>query len=99
MIQGTWFAGMLGGDACVALVLYARFTSFRIGRGDGCMLLEQGRRMMSINNPMLFDQPPPIEGLITKRSPFSVDETLPRLEEAIRSRSIKLFVHCDLDLV
>jgi uncharacterized protein (DUF302 family) len=41
---------------------------------------------MSITNPT-------VEGIITKQSPFSVEETVKRLEEAIHSRGLTIFAH------
>ncbi|MEO9059997.1 MAG: DUF302 domain-containing protein, partial [Ktedonobacteraceae bacterium] len=37
--------------------------------------------------------PPPVEGIITKNSPFSVAETLERLQEAMHKRSLTVFAH------
>jgi len=37
--------------------------------------------------------PPSIEGIITKRSPFSVEETLEHLQEAMRNRGLSVFAH------
>ncbi len=48
---------------------------------------------MSMNDPTMSVTPFPVEGVITKHSPFSVEETLERLEEAIRSRSLSIFAH------
>lgn len=48
---------------------------------------------MSINDSTLFVTPPSIEGIITRLSPFSVEETLKRLQEAMSSRSLTLFAH------
>src|SRR5579859_717859 len=39
--------------------------------------------------------PPSVEGILSKRSPFSVEETLVRLREAIHSRNLTLFAHID----
>ena len=39
--------------------------------------------------------PPPVEGIVTRPSPFSVDETLKRLQEVIHSRNLTLFAHID----
>jgi len=48
---------------------------------------------MISNDPAPFVTPPSIEGIITKRSPFSVEETLERLQEAMRNRSLSVFAH------
>lgn len=45
---------------------------------------------MSITDPT---NPPSIEGIITKQSSFSVEETVTRLQEAISSRGLTLFAH------
>ena len=39
--------------------------------------------------------PPSVEGIVTRPSPFSVEETLARLQEAIHSRNLILFAHID----
>src|ERR1700694_251198 len=39
--------------------------------------------------------PPTVEGIVTTPSPFSVEETLARLQEAIHRRNLNLFVHID----
>ena len=48
---------------------------------------------MISNDSTPFVTPPSIEGIITKRSPFSVEETLERLQEAMRNRSLSVFAH------
>ncbi len=47
---------------------------------------------MSMNDSTMLT-PPSIEGIITKLSPFSVEKTLERLQEAMRSRSLNIFAH------
>jgi uncharacterized protein (DUF302 family) len=49
--------------------------------------------MMSNNEPTASATPPSVEGIITKSSPFSVEETLERFQEALRSRGFTLFAH------
>ena len=39
--------------------------------------------------------PPPVEGIVTRPSPFSVEETLKRLQEVIHRRNLTLFAHID----
>ena len=39
--------------------------------------------------------PPLVEGIVTRPSPFSVEETLERLRKAIQSRNLTLFAHID----
>ena len=48
-----------------------------------------------MNDPTPSATPPSVEGIVTRPSPFSVDETLQRLQEAIRSRKLNLFAHID----
>lgn len=38
---------------------------------------------------------PPVEGIVTRPSPFAVEETLARLQEAIQRRKLILFAHID----
>jgi uncharacterized protein (DUF302 family) len=39
--------------------------------------------------------PPSVEGIVTRPSPFSVEETLVRLQTAIQSHNLILFAHID----
>jgi uncharacterized protein (DUF302 family) len=39
--------------------------------------------------------PPSVEGIVTRLSPFSVEETLERLQEAIHIRNLSLFAQID----
>ena len=48
---------------------------------------------MNSNDSPTFETPPAIEGIITKLSPFSVDETLERLQTTISSRGFSVFAH------
>ena len=48
-----------------------------------------------MNDPTTSATPPSVEGIVTRPSPFSVEETLQRLQEAIRSRNLILFAHID----
>ncbi len=48
---------------------------------------------MSINEPTGSVTPPSVEGITTKNSPFSVAETLERLQEAMHKRSLTVFAH------
>lgn len=48
---------------------------------------------MSSNDAASFVTRPSIEGIITKLSPFSVEETLERLQEAMRIRGLTVFAH------
>lgn len=45
---------------------------------------------MSMPDPT---NPPSIEGMITKQSSFSVEETVKRLQEAIHSHNLTIFAH------
>jgi len=48
-----------------------------------------------MNDPTMTGTSPPVEGIVTRPSPFSVEETLKRLQEIIRSRNLTLFAHID----
>ncbi len=51
--------------------------------------------MRKMNEPTKPGTPPSVEGIVTRPSPFSVEETLARLQETIRSRNLILFAHID----
>ena len=51
--------------------------------------------MRNMNNPTKSGTPPSVEGIVTRPSPFSVEETLERLQEVIRSRNLTLFAQID----
>jgi uncharacterized protein (DUF302 family) len=48
-----------------------------------------------MNYPTTSSTPPSAEGILSRPSPFSVEETLQRLQEAIHSRNLILFAHID----
>ena len=48
-----------------------------------------------MNDPTMSGTPLSVEGIVTRPSPFSVEETLERLQEIIRSRNLTLFAHID----
>lgn len=48
--------------------------------------------MSSINTDMSAE-PPAVEGIITKNSPFSVGETIGRLRETIQKHGLNIFAH------
>ena len=48
-----------------------------------------------MNDPTMSGTPPSVEGIVTRPSPFSVEETLERLQEIIRSRNLTLFANID----
>jgi uncharacterized protein (DUF302 family) len=48
-----------------------------------------------MNEPTTPGMPPTVEGIVTTPSPFSVEETLVRLQEAIHRRNLTLFAHID----
>src|SRR6266849_5279751 len=48
-----------------------------------------------MNEPTKPGTPPTVEGIVTRSSPFSVEETLVRLQEVIHSRNLTLFAHID----
>ncbi len=51
--------------------------------------------MRNMNEPTQSGTPPSVEGIVSRPSPFSVEETLKRLQEAIHSRNLSLFAHID----
>jgi hypothetical protein len=53
----------------------------------------RGERIM--NDPSRAGIPPSVEGVLTRPSSFSVEETLEHLREAIQSRNLTLFAHID----
>lgn len=48
-----------------------------------------------MNEPTKGGVPPSVEGIVTNPSPFSVEETLKRLQEVIHSRNLTLFANID----
>src|SRR5438132_10794913 len=48
-----------------------------------------------MTDPTTSGTPPSVEGIVTRPRPFSVEETLERLQEAIHSRNLTLFAHID----
>jgi uncharacterized protein (DUF302 family) len=48
-----------------------------------------------MNEPTKSRTPPSVEGIVSRPSPFSVEETLERLQEAIHNRNLILFAHID----
>jgi uncharacterized protein (DUF302 family) len=48
-----------------------------------------------MNEQTMSGTPPSVEGIVTRPSPFSVQETLERLQEIIRSRNLTLFANID----
>jgi uncharacterized protein (DUF302 family) len=48
-----------------------------------------------MNEPTKSGTPPLVEGIVTRHSPFSVEETLVRLQSAIHSHHLNLFAHID----
>ena len=51
--------------------------------------------MRNMNEPTKPGTSPSVEGIVTRPSPFSVEETLVRLQEAIHSRNLTLFANID----
>ncbi len=51
--------------------------------------------MRNMNEPTKSGTPPSVEGIVSRPSPFSVEETVERLQEVIRSRNLTLFAHID----
>ncbi len=48
-----------------------------------------------MNNPTTSGTPPSVEGIVTRPSPFSVEQTLGRLKATIHNRNLILFAHID----
>jgi uncharacterized protein (DUF302 family) len=48
-----------------------------------------------MNDPTMSGTPPSVEGVVTRPSPHSVEETLERLQEILRSRNLTLFANID----
>jgi len=48
-----------------------------------------------MNDPTMSGTPPSVEGIVTRQSPFSVEETLERLQDIIRNRNLTLFANID----
>lgn len=46
-----------------------------------------------MSDPAESATPPSVEGITSKPSPFSVEATLERLQEAMRSHSLSIFAH------
>jgi uncharacterized protein (DUF302 family) len=51
--------------------------------------------MSTMNDSMKAGTPPPAEGIVSRPSLFSVEETLARLKAAIHSRHLTLFAQID----
>jgi uncharacterized protein (DUF302 family) len=52
-------------------------------------------KVRNMNDPTMTGTPPSVEGVVTRSSPFSVEETMKRLQEIIRSRNLTLFANID----
>src|SRR5438876_9507879 len=48
-----------------------------------------------MNEPTTSGTPPSVEGIVTRPSPFSIEQTLERLQAAIHSRNLRLFAQID----
>jgi uncharacterized protein (DUF302 family) len=48
-----------------------------------------------MNDPISVENPASAEGVVTRLSPFSVEETLERFLKIIHSRNLTLFAHID----
>lgn len=53
------------------------------------------RKELSVSNPTQLDMPASIEGIVTRKSPFSVEETLERLQAAMQSHNLTIFARVD----
>jgi uncharacterized protein (DUF302 family) len=61
----------------------------------GFILSYDRRCVRTMNEPITSGTPPSVEGIVTRPSPFSVEQTLERLQEVIHSRNLTLFAHID----
>ena len=52
-------------------------------------------RAIKMNDATTSGTPPSVEGIVTRPGPFSVEETLERLQAAIHSRNLTLFAQID----
>ncbi len=59
------------------------------------ILRQYRRRVRTMNEPTTSGTSPSVEGIVTRPSPFTVEETLERLQQAIHSRNLSLFAHID----
>jgi uncharacterized protein (DUF302 family) len=48
-----------------------------------------------MNDTTPSETPPPVEGIVSRPSPFSVEETLARLKEVIHNHNLTLFAQID----
>ena len=48
-----------------------------------------------MNDPAQTGMPPSAEGIVTKPSPFSVEQTLDRLKESVQNHGLRLFAQID----
>src|SRR5437588_12411107 len=53
------------------------------------------RKVRNMTDPTSAGTPHAVEGIVTRPSPFSVEETLERLQAAIHNRKLTLFAHID----
>ena len=51
--------------------------------------------MRNMSDPTKSGTPPSVEGIVTRSSPFSVEQTLERLQEVIHRLNLNLFAHID----
>jgi uncharacterized protein (DUF302 family) len=51
--------------------------------------------MKSMDDPTNSGIPPVVEGIVTRSSPYSVEQTLERLQEVIHRLNLTLFAHID----
>ena|SRR5947209_6143016 len=56
---------------------------------------QYGKKVRTMNEPTRQGTPPSVEGIVSRPSPFSVEETLGRLKAAIHNRNLILFAHID----
>ena len=59
------------------------------------VLRQERRRVRNMNDLTPSGTPPSVEGIVTRPSPFPVEETLERLSAAMHSRNLSVFAHID----
>jgi uncharacterized protein (DUF302 family) len=59
------------------------------------LLHQDKREVYMMNEPGAKASPLSVEGIVSRPSPFSVEETLKRLQQAIQSRNLTVFAHID----
>jgi uncharacterized protein (DUF302 family) len=83
----------MSGTGALSTAPNARNVAFCASVNPLIPVMRRGMRTMTETTPT--GTPPSVEGIVSRPSPFAVEETLARLQEAIRSRKLMLFAHID----